>query len=88
MKLNQKLELSQEIYEKFALYYLHNAAWGVFHVALGDGNYNFDVNMTQTTEQEKELIEIFNRLSYSQRKKLAKKAETIVTEKYNNEFIY
>ncbi len=77
-----KINLTPEIYQRFAEYYRRNVVWGIFHVALDDGNYDKDIKESSfniiTTAEEKELATIFNQLSHSQRKKLGRKAEEIV----------
>jgi len=85
---DDKMQLTPEIYRRFAEYHRHNAAWGIFHVPLDDGNYELeawtdrDDDDDPITDEERALADIFNQLSYSQRKKLGRKAEELVGGQY------
>ncbi|HEY8560490.1 MAG TPA: hypothetical protein VIL74_08940 [Pyrinomonadaceae bacterium] len=83
MKPEKAITLSEAIYARFADYYRRNPAWGVFHVSLADGNYELGSGIaffdaSKVTDEERDLSAIFEKLSYSQRKKLAAKAAEIV----------
>jgi hypothetical protein len=78
----KEITLTPDIYERFAAYVKKELAWGVFHVSLDDGNYWSDVQLDWLDDEDKTpetlaLINIHNRLTPSQRKKLASKAEEI-----------
>ncbi len=76
----KEITLTDGIYRRFAHYHKYNAAWGVFHVSLDDGNWDCAIDpdwmeLDELTYDIPELIAIHNKLSPSQRKKLAAKAD-------------
>ena len=84
-----KQTLTPELYEWFARYVHKELAWGIFHISLDDGNYEYPVRVDQIDDDDvrnwpglMEKVEIFNQLSYSQRKKLGQKAEELERKLY------
>jgi hypothetical protein len=64
--------------EWFARYHLDNPAWGVFHVALDDGNFECGASDLERDSWPNELREAaawFDRLTRSQRVRLDRKAK-------------
>ena len=57
----------------FASYYQNNPSWGIFHVVMDDGNWAMD-HAPPATQEERLLAGIFNNLTPSQRRKVAKQA--------------
>jgi len=80
----EKITLTPDAYEWFANYLHKELAWGVFHVALDDGNYECDIESDWIEPEHieewpglMEKVTFFNQLSYSQRKKLGEKAQKL-----------
>lgn len=67
----------------FARYYRRNPSWGIFHVALADGNYNFgsarESRSTLWTTSESEAAAWFDALTPSQRRRLGQRAESLAS---------
>ncbi len=63
----------------FAAYLALEPAWGIFHVALEDGNYDFGATDAEDySELEDHLAHIFSLLSPTQRSKLGRLARKYV----------
>ncbi len=81
-----KFEITDDIVDRFAAYYEATGwTWGVFHVVLSDGNdgechdWAYQRAM-QGTPEERELGELWAKLSKSQRHRVARRAsERVVT---------
>ncbi len=61
--------------EEFAMYLDLEPSWGIFHVSLDDGNYEFGAAEGRPdgepfSEFEEHLIEVFDLLTPSQRQKV------------------
>lgn len=83
---NEKPTLTPERVRWFAEYYKRNPAWGVFHVALDDGNYECGAATWDPAAglmraawpaDLREAAEWFETLTKSQRRRLAHKAEDL-----------
>jgi len=64
----------------FARYHHRHAEWGVFHVALSDGNWTMtaqDDGRDEWPVDVREHAEWFDKLTQSQRRRLGKKAEQL-----------
>lgn len=64
----------------FADYHRRHPAWGIFHVALSDGNYEFGAAKEALardawTAEEREAAAWFDALTPSQRRRLGQRAE-------------
>ncbi len=72
-----KINLTPELYGRFASYHRRELAWGVFHVWLDDDNYRIPVRAeslpSDATDEERELWSIFCQLSPSQIARIAKR---------------
>lgn len=71
-----KRPLTAEVLDAFREYHRREPSWGIFHVALDDGNYKSDAAperwLDRTyTDEERRLAAIFAELSPSQRAKVA-----------------
>lgn len=71
-----EINLTPEIYQRFKEYHEREPVWGyLFHVQLDDYNLELDVPKDEfynnASVKDRELADIFNKLSYSQRKKIA-----------------
>lgn len=95
-----KPTITQERVAWFRAYLAQNAAWGVFHAALADGNWEcgaarymlrpgtggyfgdvfipsrYDFGRDEWPADVREAADWFDKLSPSQRRRLARKAET------------
>lgn len=77
----KKPTITREWIEWFAAYYRQHPSWGIFHVSLSDGNYEFgasdnifdDAGFPEAVLNE--AAAWFNKLSPSQRRRLAVKAQ-------------
>lgn len=66
--------ITPEIVERFAAYYRKHPSWGAFHVCLDDGNWWASAFPVDDDDEERVLVAIFDRLTESQRRRLAGKA--------------
>ena len=78
-----EVNLSPERVKWFAEYYRRHPGWGIFHVSLALGSYQLGASdhifdSAPYTEAElREQAAWFNRLSATQRRRLARRAEDI-----------
>jgi len=75
--------LTRERVTWFAEYYKQHPEWGIFHVSLSDGNYEFGASDNIFDDNGfpeavlNEAAAWFNKLSPSQRRRLAMKAKDL-----------
>lgn len=71
MKPKKLIPDCTEHVEAFAAYCRREPAWGIFHVVMGDDNYDTDYRGEPTTDEERTLCVIFDKMTGSQRAKVA-----------------
>ena len=69
----------------FADYHRQHPSWGIFHVALDDGNYECGAAkeswaITPWTDAEREAAAWFDQLTPSQRRRLGQRAEDLAAD--------
>lgn len=74
--MSDRFSITPEILSAFRSYHKRHGAWGVFHVLLSDMNLKLvprdpDV-IAQFTDEEKHLLDMLQRMSQTQRGRIAK----------------
>jgi hypothetical protein len=76
--------VTADLVQRFASYLSRNGAWGCFHVYLDDGNYDSLTSIEEhericgaLNDEERGLMEVFVKLTPSQRRKLGAAAQKI-----------
>ena len=81
--------VTPERVQQFAAYLAHNRAWGIFHVSLSDGNYEYGaapesswgvLGAVRDPETLRDMALYFAKLSPSQRRKLGEQARRVCSD--------
>lgn len=73
MRPSASIGVTPELVARFRSYHTKRPTWGVLHVQLDDGNVQLPYREDSAhTSEERELGRIYNQLSVTQRRKLAR----------------